>query len=126
MPSNRPVARTSPFEAAKRVAARGLSFHIVRDAGVFPQRDVLNAFLRCGYDDLPCERVLRWEPFSLTPAAYDRLVKWWRSAHPGSRVHRLSVRRPEFSLWFTRAIDRKAANKRRLGGVRRNESRQTA
>ena len=99
VPSNRIARPHPPVELAKRVAARGLSFHIVRDAGVFPPRDVLNAFLRCGYDDLPGERVQRWRPLSLTPAAYERLFKWWRSdrqpVHAGPGVGRPPVTRIE-------------------------------
>ena len=95
----------SPVQTAKRVARAGLSFRIIAEHGVFPPRDVLNAFFACGYDDAPRGRVLKWKPFSLTASEYDDLLEWWRSSHPAARVDRMRVRGANFSRWFTRAID---------------------
>ena len=108
------------LQEAKRIATEGLSFTIPADSGLFPPRDVANAFFACGYDDLPREQVLEWEPFALTADEYRYLLEWWRAGHPGSRVARLGVRGADFSRWFTAAIRR--AGKTDAGGFARGEN----
>jgi hypothetical protein len=94
----------SSLEQAKRIASDGLTFRIPAERGLFPPRDVANAFFACGYDDLPGEDVLEWEPFDLSEEDYDALLAWWRSIHREARVERLGVDGADFSRWFTRAV----------------------
>jgi hypothetical protein len=102
------LMRAAPLDSAKQVATRGLSFGIVANCDFFPPRDVLNAFLECGYDDLDDEDgVLRWLPFSVVDADYDRLLAWWRLTHPSVRCDSLGVPNADFSAWFTEAVTRK-------------------
>ena len=91
---------------AKRIATRGLSFRIPAEAGLFPPRDVANSFFACGYDDLPDEEVLEWEPLELSEDEYRALFEWWQVTHPEARVERLGSRGPGFSRWFSKAIRR--------------------
>jgi hypothetical protein len=98
-----------PVDQSKRIASRGLSFGIVADSAAFPPRDILNAFFSCGYDDLPAERVLRWPPFTLSPAQYATFFRWWKSTHARARLSRLRVKHSDFQRWFTRAVDRRAS-----------------
>jgi hypothetical protein len=91
----------SPFEQAKRIASDGLSFRISAENDLFPPRDVANAFFGCGYDDLPGEDVLEWEPFHLSEEEYVALLAWWRSMRPEARVERLGVNAADFSRWFS-------------------------
>ncbi|GMU20106.1 MAG: hypothetical protein AMXMBFR13_02060 [Phycisphaerae bacterium] len=100
---------SSVLPLAKRIVTKGLSFRIPEERGVFPPRDVANAFFACGYDDLPEEEVLEWEPFELSEGEYRALLAWWQVTHPGARVDRLSVRGSDFSRWFTAAIPRRRA-----------------
>ena len=105
--------RAMPLDEAKRIATGGLSFQIVAESGLFPPRDVLNAFFNCGYDDensddVAEEGVLRWEPFALSPEEFDELCRWWREGHPEARTDGLSVRGADFSEWFTRASETEA------------------
>jgi hypothetical protein len=93
-----------PLEEAKRIAAGGLSFRIPAGQGLFPPRDVANAFFGCGYDDLPRDDVLEWEPFSLSAEDFDALLGWWRLTHPEARVDRLGVVGADFSRWFSQAV----------------------
>src|SRR5688572_297543 len=94
------------LQQARRIAAEGLSFRIPAEGTVFPPRDVANAFFACGYDDLPDEQVIEWEPFELTPEEYRALLEWWREKHPKARVERLGLRGSNFSRWFSAAIGR--------------------
>jgi len=95
-----------PFEEAKRIVTDGLSFRIPAERGLFPPRDVANAFFGCGYDDRPGEQILEWAPFCLSEEEYAALLAWWRSAHHGARVERLGVDGADFSRWFSRAVRR--------------------
>ena len=83
-----------------------MSFRISAERGLFPPRDVANSFFACGYDDLPDEEVLEWEPFELSEDEYRSLFEWWEATHPGSRIDRLGLRQAEFSLWFSAASQR--------------------
>ena len=98
----------SALQQAKRVATEGLSFAIPAAAGVFPPRDVANAFFACGYDDTGHgeEDVMCWEPFELTADEYRALVEWWQVEHPGACVDRLGLPGPDFSPWFSAACQR--------------------
>jgi hypothetical protein len=91
----------SALEQAKRITTEGLSFRIPEERGLFPPRDVANAFFACGYDDRPQEQVLEWAPFELSEDQYQTLLEWWQATHPGTRVDRLGVRGPDFSAWFS-------------------------
>ena len=95
----------TPLEQAKQVATNGLSFRIVEQSGLLPPQDILNTFLARGCDDLPDERVLEWEPSSLTQQEYRDLLAWWQLKQPRARVDRLDVQVAGFSRWFARAID---------------------
>ena len=96
----------SALQQAKRIATEGLSFKIPAAAGVFPPRDVANAFFACGYDDTGGgeEDVMRWEPFELTEDEYWALLEWWQIEHPGASVDRLGLEGSDFSPWFTAAV----------------------
>jgi len=82
-----------------------MSFKILVETGVFPPRGVANSFFACGYDDLPDENVLEWEPFQLSEDEYIQFFTWWRSRHKTARVDSLGLSNSDFSGWFTRAID---------------------
>ena len=97
------------LDTAKNILSRGLSFDICAEAGLFPPHHVANAFFACGYDDLPGEDVLTWEPFQLSADEYAQLLIWWRSHHPFSRVSALGEAGSNFSAWFTSAIYARAA-----------------
>jgi hypothetical protein len=104
---DRQEAMTSPaLQQAKRIVTEGMSFRIATNAGTFPPRDVANLFFACGYDDLPAEEVLKWEPFELTEHEYQALLGWWQVTHPGARVDRLGMTGADFSRWFTAAARR--------------------
>lgn len=100
---------TPALEQAKRVVERGTSFGIAARSGLFPPREVANAFFACGYDDLHessgGEEVLEWEPFALSASEYDALFVWRRASHPCTRIDALGVNDADFSRWFTTAID---------------------
>lgn len=95
----------SELNEAKRVAEQGMSFDIVRRSGLFPPRDVLNAFFACGYDDREDGDVLRWSSFALAEADYEAFIAWWLETHAAARADRLDVEDAEFNQWFTRAAD---------------------
>lgn len=97
----------SPLDQAKLIACDGLTFQIAAESGVFPPRDVANAFFECGRDDLPGEGVLEWRPFTLSEGEYHSLLSWWRQTHPEARVDRLGVQGADFSRWFAAAVGRK-------------------
>jgi hypothetical protein len=94
------------LQQAKRIATEGQSFRIPAAAGVFPPRDIANAFFACGYDDRrdDDEAVFEWEPFELTEEEYQALLEWWQVEHPGAHVDRLAVPDADFSPWFSAAV----------------------
>ena len=94
----------SSLHQAQWIVTDGLSFRIPAGRGVFPPRDIANAFFACGRDDGPGEDLLRWEPFALSDDDYDALLSWWRVAHLNAAVDRLDVSDADYSLWFTRAV----------------------
>ncbi len=97
-----------PLDQAKHIATVGLTFRIPAEWGLFPPRDVANAFFGCGYDDLPDGNVLEWKPFGLPADDYAALLTWWQSVHPAARVERLGLDDgAEFPRWFARACGRR-------------------
>jgi hypothetical protein len=103
----------SQLERAMHIAATGLTFRIAESSKLFPPRDIANAFFACGYDDLPAEQVLEWEPFRLAEDEYRALLEWWLTKHPGALVNRLGVADPDFSRWFGAAVDERPPRRRR-------------
>lgn len=94
-----------PLDQAKHIATVGITFRIPAERGLFPPRDVANAFFGCGYDDLPSEDVLEWEPFSLPEDDYAALFVWWQSVHPDASVQRLGLdEAANFPQWFDLAL----------------------
>src|SRR4051794_21482851 len=97
---------STALQQAKLVATEGQSFRIPAAAGVFPPRDVANAFFACGYDDRrdDDDAVLEWEPFELTEDEYRALRVWWQIDHPSAGVDRLGLPSADFSPRFAEAV----------------------
>ena len=115
---------STALRQAKLVATEGQSFGIPAGAGVFPPRDVANAFFACGYDDRwdDDEAVLEWEPFELTEGEYRALLEWWQIDHPGARADRLGLPAADFSPWFSAAVLAGELIKHRTGAGPRRSS----
>jgi hypothetical protein len=95
----------------------GLSFRLMLAWGLLPPLETMNDFLACGRDDTDAEEgLLQWEPFALTSAEYNRLVRDLSRRGHEVLIDTVPAERsaPSYQKWFASRLA-EPSTKRRIG-----------
>lgn len=86
-------------EQAIEIAAKGLSFDMIRSSRLFPPIQVLNSFFNGGIDDAESENPMTWVPFSLTRSEFDVFHQVCQNRYGELRIDGLGFK--DYDEWFT-------------------------